>query len=88
MGDLFIYTRVCTKCSQEKNLADFGMSRGKPMSRCLECIKAISKISYRNSPLYTGHKSPWRTTHRLRLHKPDEVIQAIADKALSDKLID
>lgn len=59
MQNLFIYTKTCSVCNQEKVLADFVYQRGKPQARCRECNNKMAKEHYHKSFISSKKGTPW-----------------------------
>lgn len=74
MGAIDEATKLCSYCGKEKSLAAFGMFRGKPKSRCKECMNAIARERWRNktpAEKAAKHKASkqWKLDNRDRVNE-------------------
>lgn len=63
-------TKVCTKCNEEKVIADFARKRGSYSSRCKKCHNEYYKSYWKNTEAYEKHKvrqRAWKQENRSKI---------------------
>jgi len=69
--------KICKQCSEEKELHEFYLCKGKPQPRCRTCVNEQAKQRYQNNPEVRSTRNEymraWQKTKRRANKETDDV---------------